>query len=48
MADLSPDLFMDAVLAHQQTAAIKAALESDLFSAIAKGDATADRLALAT
>jgi len=27
MSDISPDLFMDAVLAYQQTAAIKAALE---------------------
>ena len=31
MADISPDLFMDAVLAYQQTAAIKAALELPLF-----------------
>ena len=36
MADVSPDLFMDAVLAYQQTAAIKAALELDLFTEIAK------------
>jgi hypothetical protein len=27
MADVSPDLFIDAVLAYQQTAAIKAAVE---------------------
>ena len=40
MADVSPDLFMDAVLAYQQTAAIKAALELDLFTEIAKGIAT--------
>jgi hypothetical protein len=45
MADISPDLFMDAVLAYQQTAAIKAALELDLFSEIAKGNATAESLA---
>ena len=43
MADISPDLFMDAVLAYQQTAAIKAALELDLFSEIGKGNATAER-----
>jgi ubiquinone/menaquinone biosynthesis C-methylase UbiE len=45
MADISPDLFMDAVLAYQQTAAIKAALELDLFSEIGKGNATAEGLA---
>src|SRR5689334_10928415 len=48
MADVSPDLFMDAVLAYQQTAAIKAALELDLFTEIAKGKATAESLAQAT
>jgi 2-polyprenyl-3-methyl-5-hydroxy-6-metoxy-1,4-benzoquinol methylase len=48
MADISPDLFMDSVLAYQQTAAIKAALELDLFSEIAKGNATAEALALRT
>jgi 2-polyprenyl-3-methyl-5-hydroxy-6-metoxy-1,4-benzoquinol methylase len=48
MADISPDLFMDAVLAFQQTAAIKAALELDLFTEIAKGNITAERLAQAT
>jgi ubiquinone/menaquinone biosynthesis C-methylase UbiE len=48
MADISPDLFMDAVLAYQQTAAIKAALELDLFSEIAKGHATAEGLARTT
>src|SRR3954454_24199152 len=45
MADISPDLFMDAILAYQQTAAIKAALELDLFSEIGKGNATAESLA---
>ena len=45
MTDNSPDLFMDAVLAYQQTAAIKAALELDLFSDIGKGNATAESLA---
>ena len=48
MADISPDLFMDSVLAYQQTAAIKAALELDLFSVIAKGNATAEALAQRT
>lgn len=48
MADVSADLFMDAVLAYQQTAAIKAALELDLFAEIAKGNATAESLAQAT
>ena len=48
MADVSPDLFMDAVLAYQQTAAIKAALELDLFTAIAKGNETAENIAKAT
>jgi Methyltransferase domain/Dimerisation domain len=48
MADVSPDLFMDAVLAYQQTAAIKAALELDLFTEIAKGNATAESVAQTT
>ena len=48
MADISPDLFMDAVLAFQQTAAIKAALELDLFTEIAKGNTTAESLAQTT
>ncbi len=48
MADISPDLFMDSVLAYQQTAAIKAALELDLFSEISKGNATAEGLAVST
>jgi hypothetical protein len=34
---------MDTVLAYQQTAAIKAAIELDLFSEIAKGKNTADK-----
>ena len=48
MADISPDLFMDAVLAYQQTAAIKAALELDLFSEIGKGNETVEGLARTT
>ena len=45
MADVSPDLFIDAVLAYQQTAAIKVAVELDLFSKVAKGTNTAEALA---
>jgi 2-polyprenyl-3-methyl-5-hydroxy-6-metoxy-1,4-benzoquinol methylase len=45
MAETSPDPFMDAVIAYQHTAAIKAALELDLFTAIAKGNNTAESLA---
>ena len=48
MADVSPDLFIDAVLAYQQTAAIKAAVELDLFSEIARGANTAEGLAKRT
>jgi hypothetical protein len=48
MADISPDLLMDAVLAYQQTAAIKAALELRRFSEIGKGSETAEGPARAT
>ena len=48
MAHVSPDLFIDAALAFQQTAAIKAAVELDLFSEIARGTNTADGLAKRT
>jgi len=48
MVHASPDLFMDAVLAYQQTAAIKAAIELDLFSEIARGKNTAESLAKTT
>ena len=48
MADVSPDLFIDAVLAFQQTAAIKAAIELDLFSQVAKGNNTAEGLGKGT
>src|SRR5262245_58700431 len=48
MDDISPDLFMDAVLAYQQTAAIKAGLELDLFSNIGEGHETAESLARKT
>src|SRR3712207_6474009 len=48
MADVSPDLFMDAALAYQQTAAIKAAIELDVFSEVARGNDTAEGLARST
>jgi SAM-dependent methyltransferase len=48
MADVSPDPFIDAVLAYQQTAAIKAAVELDLFSEVARGNTTAEGLARST
>jgi hypothetical protein len=48
MADVSPDLFIDAVLAYQQTAAIKAAVELDLFSEVGKGTNSVEGLAKRT
>jgi hypothetical protein len=48
MTIVSPDLFVDAVLAYHQTAAIKAAIELDIFSEIAGGTKTADELAKQT
>lgn len=36
MAEVSPDLFLDAVRGYQTTAAIKAALALDLFTAISQ------------
>ena len=48
MADISPDLFMDAVVAYQQTAAIKAAIELDMFKDMAEGNTTVESLARAT
>jgi ubiquinone/menaquinone biosynthesis C-methylase UbiE len=41
----SPQLFFDTVNAYQRTAAIKAAIELDLFSAIGEGKETAKELA---
>lgn len=41
----SPVLFFDTVNAYQQTAAIKAAIELDLFTAIGEGSTTAQELA---
>lgn len=41
----SPDLFFQTVNAHQRTAALKAALDLGLFTAIAGGDRTPAALA---
>jgi SAM-dependent methyltransferase len=41
----SPLLFFETVNAYQRTAALKAAIELDLFTAVAEGNATADALA---
>jgi hypothetical protein len=43
--EVSPALFIDAVLAFQKTACIRAAVELDLFTAIAAGAATAEAIA---
>jgi 2-polyprenyl-3-methyl-5-hydroxy-6-metoxy-1,4-benzoquinol methylase len=48
MADISPDLFIDHVFAYQRTAAVKAAVELDVFSAIGPDGETADLIALHT
>ena len=45
MQDVSPLPFMNGVFAYQTTAALKAAIELDLFSAIAEGTDTAETLA---
>jgi SAM-dependent methyltransferase len=45
MEDVSPQLFIDAVMAYQKTAAIKAAVALDLFTAIAKEDGDVARIA---
>ena len=41
MTEVSPHLFVDAVLSYQKTAAIKAAIELDLFTKIGAGAGTA-------
>ena len=41
----SPELFFETVNAYQRTAAIKAAVELDLFTAIGEGKETAQELA---
>ncbi len=45
IAELSPALFFDTVNAHIRTAAIKAAIELNLFTAIGEGNATAQEIA---
>jgi hypothetical protein len=44
MNRLSPGLFLDAVNSYQRTAAIKAAIELDLFTAIGQGRETSQGL----
>ncbi|MFL5208971.1 MAG: methyltransferase dimerization domain-containing protein, partial [Microvirga sp.] len=44
-SDVSPYLFVDHLLGFQKTAALKAALALDLFTAIGKGGETAAALA---
>jgi ubiquinone/menaquinone biosynthesis C-methylase UbiE len=41
----SPDLFFDTILSYQKTAALKAALDLDLFTSLADGHGTAGELA---
>ena len=48
MTEVSPHLFVDAVLSYQKTAAIKAAIELDLFTKIGAGAGTAEALAQKT
>jgi hypothetical protein len=48
MADVSPDLFLDAVLGYQKTAAVKAAVALDLFTAISQASGDLRRVAAQT
>jgi hypothetical protein len=48
MSEPSPDLFLDAALAYQKTAAIKAAIALDLFTAVAEEEGDAQRVARRT
>jgi hypothetical protein len=48
MAEVSPDLFVDALQAYQKTAALKAAIDLDLFTAVAEGCDTVETLASRT
>ncbi|SEF11426.1 Ubiquinone/menaquinone biosynthesis C-methylase UbiE [Rhizobiales bacterium GAS191] len=48
MTEPSPDRFLDAALGYQKTAAIKAALALDLFTAIAQKDGDIERVAAHT
>jgi SAM-dependent methyltransferase len=45
VSDIAPDQFIENVFAYQKTAAVKAAVELDLFSAIGGGTASGDTLA---
>jgi hypothetical protein len=45
MSDVSPELFIDGVWAFQVTAALKAAVELDLFTKIGEGATTSAELA---
>jgi hypothetical protein len=45
LSDISPDRFIDNVFAYQRTAAVKAAIELDLFSAIGAGADSVETLA---
>src|SRR5215204_3011240 len=45
MSAPSPDLFLEAALAYQKTASIKAAIALDLFTAIAQEEGVLDRVA---
>jgi len=45
MTNINPDLFLSAVLGYQKTAAIKAALALDIFTAISRGSGDARDLA---
>src|SRR5690606_34810337 len=47
-APVSPELFWDALSGYQRSAAIKAAVELDIFTAIGKEPRTASELASAT
>jgi ubiquinone/menaquinone biosynthesis C-methylase UbiE len=48
MADPTPDLFLDAVLGFQKTAALKAALALDLFTIVGQESGDRDRIAART
>lgn len=48
MADISPDLFINSVLGYQKTAALKAALGLDLFTAISQGNGDLEEIAART
>jgi len=48
MDEPSPDLFIDAAFAYLKTAAVKAAVALDLFTAIAQEDGNLERIAART